>query len=216
MCTITPEEPPVVEIDIPEAYSEDPCNEPWETNNASWIVPDNTDEYYWAIEDGELIVYAEDGYVFTDGSTSHNFGAPTESGEVCDTDTPPELIHISVTPTWTDECNIPGEGPNSFWHVPANTAEITWELTAGGELIAHANEGYVFEGGEATYNFGTAPDNGEVCDVPPTVIHTAKKVDPAKPTALPRTGSEPINTLPALAVSMLALVGLTLNRHRRS
>lgn len=42
-----------------------------------------------------------------------------------------------------------------------------------------------------------------------------KKADPPKPVVLPKTGSDSVNTLPALALSMMALVGLALNRRAR-
>lgn len=107
---------------------------------------------------------ANAGYVFADGTKVKNFGVAVDSGVVC----PPTSVPVPAAPQPIDPCNVVGGGNNAYWPVPASTAEVTWSLTGGGELIATANAGYVFADGRTSINFGIAPDNGVVC--PPVQV----------------------------------------------
>lgn len=63
-------------IEIPAAPEvDDPCG----PDNAEWVLPEDTDEVIWSInEDGELIATAQ-GSNFTDGMSTHNYGLPVDS-----------------------------------------------------------------------------------------------------------------------------------------
>lgn len=60
---------------------DDPCG----PGNASWLVPEDTDELSWRLdgESGELAVGVRGDAIFDDGTTTHSFGVPSDSGEEC-------------------------------------------------------------------------------------------------------------------------------------
>ncbi len=77
------------EITIPEVLPTDPCG----ADNAYWTLPDTSNlPYTFAEVDGELIVTANVGYVFTEYGASYNYGLASDSGEACPTIDPCEAI----------------------------------------------------------------------------------------------------------------------------
>lgn len=87
-------EPPVsycqgqeVEVPVPVMPAvTDPCG----TSNATWVVPEDTDSVVWELDsDGALTAYAELGYVFADGTFTHEYGVAVDSNVACPV-TPPE------------------------------------------------------------------------------------------------------------------------------
>lgn len=66
----------------------DPCNTAVGQHNATWNVPADTAQLRWVLQaDGNLWVYTNTGYKFTNGQTSHNFGLAPEDGFYCSTGT---------------------------------------------------------------------------------------------------------------------------------
>lgn len=138
----------------------DPCG----PNNAAWVVPANTASVTWTQTAGVLVASTNSGYVFTDGTTSHNYGKAVDSGVICIVEVP-----VPAAPSVTDECG-PG---NAYWNVPANTASVVWTL-ADGVLTASTTTGYKFADGTTSHVFGKAVDSGETCPIPPK--HASFKV----------------------------------------
>lgn len=141
------------EIPLPMPESMDPCG----PDNAYWIVPEDTDQYEWKLKNnGELIVKTTEGYVFPGDETRHNYGKALDSGKECDKE-----IEVPAMPNPNDPCGL----NNASWVLPEDGDNVTWAIV-GGELIATADDGYVFVGGSKTKNFGMAQDSGELCEVP--------------------------------------------------
>lgn len=157
-----PVPPTVTKIPVPAKPAiDDPCNASGVTNNASWIVPEDTDSVVWALVDGELIASTTEGYEFTDGTTEHNFGLPTDSGRLCVA--VPELL-------WTDPCNAAGTVSAPYWtSAPVSSAVLTW-TQSGTSWIATPNAGYEFIDGQASHTYSLPMDDGLLCDVPVTEI----------------------------------------------
>ncbi|MEP6710699.1 MAG: hypothetical protein ABJA64_03185 [Candidatus Saccharibacteria bacterium] len=93
-------------IDIPaQPAFEDTCG----LNNASWSVPADTDTLNWEENDGGhlIVTIVKDGVVFTDGTTTHDFGTAPDSGEAC-----PEASatwtcdSVTVHNDYTDAANV--------------------------------------------------------------------------------------------------------------
>lgn len=86
-------------VTIPEAPAvTDPCGE----GNASWNQPADTATVTWAINaNRELVASTTAGHMFSDNTTSHNYGTPVETNtaacvtptiKACSTITGPELV----------------------------------------------------------------------------------------------------------------------------
>ncbi len=72
----------------------DPCG----AGNATWNgMPANTSSYVWSLNAGSLAVTATADYMFSDGTTYHNFGLAPDSGALCPA---PQVVN----PT----CDTPG------------------------------------------------------------------------------------------------------------
>lgn len=141
------------EIPLPMPESMDPCG----LDNAYWVVPEDTDQIEWKLNNkDELVAKTLDGYVFVGGDTKINFGPAVDSGEECDKE-----IDVPAMPIPNDPCGL----NNASWVLPEDGNNVTWAIV-GGELIATADDGYVFVGGSKTKNFGMAQDSGELCEVP--------------------------------------------------
>lgn len=151
-------------VAIPETPTPtDPCG----IRNASWSLPDNTDQYTWSIdEDGNLIATTTTNYLFTDGSKTHNFGTAVDSGELC----PDTIITAPAAPTAIDACNPANIASNIIWNFASykNTELYTWSLLDNGSLIVSAAEGYAFTGGLRSITFALPTDTGTRC---PIVVH---------------------------------------------
>jgi hypothetical protein len=147
------------QVSIPAPNPNDPCG----VGNASWTKPADTDQLTWSLTAGVLSVQTKTGFVFTDGTTSHNYGVAVDSNVLC----PPTEVAIPVAPVPNDPC-----GPNNaYWVKPADTSDVTWSVV-NGELIAHTTAGKVFTDGSVTHNYGVAVDSDVACpnnkvDLPP-------------------------------------------------
>lgn len=139
-------------VDVPmKPEVVDPCG----LNNATWIVPTDTDKIDWVLTGGVLTANAKAGYTFVGGQTSINFGTAVDSGVLC-------VVEVPETPEYSDVCGL----NNAEWIVPSDSEQITWAVV-NGELIATATANYVFANESKTYNYGVAPDSGELCYVTP-------------------------------------------------
>lgn len=92
-------EQPPTKVDVPaQPEVKDACG----PDNAYWVVPADTDQVTWQIrEDGHLVANTTEGNVFTDGTTSHDFGTAPDSGEACPTTpptTPPTVPPVTPPP----------------------------------------------------------------------------------------------------------------------
>ncbi|MGI9823307.1 LPXTG cell wall anchor domain-containing protein [Agromyces sp. Marseille-Q5079] len=115
-----------------------------------------------------LTATADNGYVFSDESTSKSFGPYTLDESDCVT-----TITLDVTPTFTDECGVGG-------YVLSYDKELTgvvWtEAVAAGAVTLNAKpaEGYAFAGESQSVDFGPYTLDESDCAAPP--------VDPEGPT----------------------------------
>jgi len=198
-------------IVIPEPQQADECG----PDNASWIVPADTNEVHWTLNgDGHLIATAIGGR-FTNGDTTIDYGVAEDSNEAC-----PPAIATPVKPQITDCTAI----------LPI-TRGITYKqvyLDANGNIIdpsqvgiiatqqgvlATANAGYILapgnDGGKHLDNGSylytldfTGMNCGKGDVTPPTVTPPATTTSAALPTPaeLPHTGS----SLSGLLVTILA------------
>lgn len=116
-----PEEPPV-KIDLPTPTFEDPCG----PNNASWNAPKNTDVLTWRVDDqGNLIAtIIKDKTIFENGTTSHNYGMASESGEAC----PPEVV---ISPSALVEVLCDGTGTATLDN-SKSTTQVGFEVVVNG------------------------------------------------------------------------------------
>ncbi|HMM49613.1 MAG TPA: hypothetical protein PKE32_08405, partial [Miltoncostaeaceae bacterium] len=149
-CTITNQRTRV-RIPVPAAPTpNDACG----PNNAVWVKPADTAQVAWTITNGRLIASTKTGYIFQDGTTSHDYGVAPDSNIPCP-------IAIPATPSTNPVC-----GPdNDTWNVPANTEQITWKLE-NGELIATTTGDLTFTDGTTSHNYGKAPQtNNEPCPI---------------------------------------------------
>lgn len=134
---------------IPTPQPVDPCG----LNNAYWVKPRNTQTVHWSINaKGELIATAI-GVNFTNGMSSINFGPAQDSGALCQIDIPKQ-------PQPNDPCGV----NNASWELPRNTSAYTWSLSDG-HLIVTTTANYTFGDGMTSYDFGVAPDSGQLCPV---------------------------------------------------
>ena len=147
-------------VPVPPVPSQnDPCG----PNNATWNKPADTADYAWALRsDGHLVVTVKGDKTFPDGSTTKDYGLPTDSNQPC-------KVPVPAKPGMNDPC-----GPNNAtWVKPSDTASVAWVLEADGDLIAATLPGFVFENGQSEINFGKAVDSNVPCPntevQPPTV-----------------------------------------------
>lgn len=145
-------------VDIPTAPNPaDPCG----LDNAYWIIPESTEKFFWwQNEFGHLVVDVF-GVTFHDGTTSYDYGLPTDSGELCHADLPD-------TPTVNDPCGI----DNAEWIVPSDTNMYTWAVNEEGHLIVTTTTDYEFPGGKKSHDFGVAKDSGVLCPIVPAPVFT--------------------------------------------
>ena len=70
-----------IAIPAPPTQVKDPCG----PDNAVWIKPEDSDTIRWELSDQgrRIIAHAIDGYLFDDGTTSHDYGFAHDSGELC-------------------------------------------------------------------------------------------------------------------------------------
>jgi hypothetical protein len=129
----------------------DPCG----LNNATWVKPNDSVSISWNISSGHLVATTKTGYVFTDGTTTHDYGVAADSNVLC----PPTPVSVPAMPAVNDPC-----GPaNSTWVKPSDTTSVTWSISQSGHLIAATTTGFIFSDGKTTHDFGTAPDSGVAC-----------------------------------------------------
>lgn len=70
-----------IAVPAPPTQVKDPCG----PDNAVWIKPEDSDTIRWELSDQgrRIIAHAIDGYLFDDGTTSHDYGLAHDSGELC-------------------------------------------------------------------------------------------------------------------------------------
>jgi hypothetical protein len=190
-------------ITIPEPQQTDECG----PDNASWIVPADTNDVHWSINgDGHLIAIAIGGR-FTNGDTSIDYGVAEDSEEPC--------VATPVQPQITDcKAVLPITLGITYKEVylDANGNIITPSqsgiVAAHQGVLATANAGYVLstsnrDDGSYLYTLDFTGMNCGKGDVtPPTVTPPAKTTSATLPTPaeLPHTGS----SLSGLLVTLLA------------
>lgn len=139
----------------------DPCN--LNGPNAAWIVPADTDEVTWTLQtNGELVASTTDGYVFTNGETSHNYGLPTDSGITCVT---PGKIEI------VDECGV----LNDSYIVPTTTGI---EYVVNG-TVTPAGTYQVAEGASVEFTAQAMTDYEMVGSLNENYTYTDERCEPA-------------------------------------
>jgi hypothetical protein len=140
-------------------------NDPCGPNNATWVVPQDTDKVDWTLRsDGHVIAATKAGYKFDDGTTSHDYGVAVDSGTPCPGN-PPVAIPTQDT---TDPCNGPGVTNNVAWSgpLPADTAEIDWSQSNNGATRTATLKGdrKWSDGTTASKVFNLPADSGVKCD----------------------------------------------------
>ncbi|WGY02840.1 hypothetical protein QI633_03565 [Nocardioides sp. QY071] len=199
-------------IVVPPLDKKDPCG----PNNATWVLPAETDEYSAAIVQGQIVLTAKDDYRFDGDATTYTYqvaATPTDSGTAC-------LVAPAIASS--DPCNPTGVTANASWVLPTETADYTVSVV-NGVVTLIGKLGKVFDGDKPTYTYdlaATPPDSGVVCEVggvEETSHQSTDEVDSAQAaTGLPNTGG-PVGWLMPLGVGLvLAGAGLVLGRRSRS
>lgn len=155
MCP-APQGPTVISVPAIPSVN-DPCG----VGNATWITPVDTTQIDWTLkQNGDLVADTKPGYIFSDQTTTHNYGKAVDSGVLCVV-----VVETPPAPAPTDPCGF----NNAYWTVPANTTAYTWSQE-NGHLIVTANAGYSFANGVTTVDFGLAKDSNVPCviDIPAT------------------------------------------------
>ncbi len=129
-----------------------------------WVKPADTEKVKWAYaQNGDLVATTKSGYEFEGGHTRKNYGKASAQGD--ESECGPEKVTIPQSPEAVDLCGL----NNAYWDVDALNAmgyeHVTFKLNNDNELVAKADEGYVFaENDERTYNYGIAVDSGKLCE----------------------------------------------------
>lgn len=103
----------------------DPCG----LNNATWALPADTNSIHWSITNGHLYANTKDGYIFTDNTTSHDYGTAPDSGALCLADTPEVAVVAQCGPTNNDTVMVTG-GSHYTYTVTRDGTTITVTITA--------------------------------------------------------------------------------------
>ncbi len=181
-------------------------NDPCGLDNAYWVLPADSDQITWEVQNGHLIATAH-GSNFTDGTSTHDYGLAQDSGTKC--------VVALPAPKPVDPCGL----DNAYWTKPSDTAEYTWSIV-NDELIATTTTDYTFPNDELSHNFGKAVDSGTLCNATaakvtyvdqcgtandtftiPTAAHVVYKVDGVETAAgtYPGSGTVTIVAAPASA-----------------
>ena len=72
----------------------------------------------------------------------------------CDT-----VVAVPAQPSVNDPCGL----QNASWVKPADSQSTRWVLGENGTLTAFAKDGYIFQGGVKSKDFGVAQDSGKKC-----------------------------------------------------
>lgn len=68
------------EVAVPnEPASEDPCG----PDNATWVLPENTDQYTWSVVNGKAVATATEWFIFPNGKKTVKFGPLVDSNVAC-------------------------------------------------------------------------------------------------------------------------------------
>ncbi len=117
-------------VETPATPSQtDPCG----LANAYWTLPRDNDQVTWAVLEGELVATTTADYEFADGSTSINYGAPTESGNLCAT---------VVTPVGSDFCGDKYDMISYAGAIGVSYSEEWNDAHTSVTITATADEGY--------------------------------------------------------------------------
>jgi hypothetical protein len=136
---------PPIEVPVPEPTQNDPCG----PRNAEWVVPANTSQYTWELnEKGELVVTTVPPYVFAEGETTYNYGTPEDENNPCPIEVTP------VEPNMFDICYLDRDGIYVPW-TEGVVYKVNGEETSGWvdytgvalTVTAEAAEGYIFPEG---------------------------------------------------------------------
>jgi hypothetical protein len=73
-------EPCEADVAVP---STPPVSDPCGVDNAVWVVPADSAEISWVVEQGRLVAHTAEGVVFEGGSSEIDFGVAVDSGELC-------------------------------------------------------------------------------------------------------------------------------------
>ncbi len=160
---------PPQEVGLPNPTSTDPCG----LRNATWNVQTPVAHVTWTLEeDGDLVATTGEGYVFTGGATSHNYGKAVESNQLCPV-TPAE-------PTYLDFCGLEKDSVNT----PEDTDYVSYSLSHEGtvwtvtatpsanyELVVTGTDYVLNEDGTATW---TVTMTDQECKV--TICHRTDSV----------------------------------------
>lgn len=99
-----------------------------------------------------------------------------------------EIVTILIPDTPVEVEDPCGVG-NAVWVKPEDTYTLRWEVTDQGHLVVYPQEGYVFEGGQVSHDFGVPVDSGQLCWI--------------QPLAIPMTGGKAADTLYAAGLLLL-------------
>lgn len=101
-----------------------------------------------------------------------------------------EIMTILIPDTPVEVEDPCGVG-NAVWVKPEDTYTLRWEVTDQGHLVVYPQEGYVFEGGQVSHDFGVPVDSGQLCWI--------------QPLAIPMTGGKAADTLYAAGLVLLVV-----------
>lgn len=149
-------------VEIPATPAiDDPCGD----GNATWIVPANDEILNWNVNmSGHLIVtIVAAGYVFTDGTHSHDYGVAVDSGEAC----PATKVTIPLALEGVDPCGL--DNASLITDVLKLIDGLTFEVNPDGSVTVTAKDGFVLTiDGEttfATHVYDAYKDAGKLCEV---------------------------------------------------
>lgn len=100
-------------------------NDPCGVNNASWVKPADSAQVSWVVRsDGHLIATANEGYVFSDGTKSHDYGVAKDAGTPCQPE-PAEPTGSIGDPVCQD-----GKGSVrlAFGNTGGSSTSLTWSV----------------------------------------------------------------------------------------
>lgn len=140
-----------VEVPAKPAPS-DPCG----PANATWAIPENTSTVMWSLNDNNELIATAVGSLFTDGTSTHNYGTANDSNTLCAPMAPSVAVHCGLYNN--DEPVLP-DSEHFTWSVYGDNETNT--LT----IEAIADEGYSFD--KETQTIWEFVDEHTACTMPP-------------------------------------------------
>ena len=155
--------PPALSEEIPVPAKPD-VTDPCGPNNASWTVPQDTDKVDWTFRsDGHLIAATKAGYIFKDGTTSHDYGVAKDSGVLCEQPpskvTPAPATSVDLCGTARDTYTVPSKDGVVYKVNGVIKTALTYPGVDTVVVTAHpANSTIVLEGQTSwTFHFTNVP-----------------------------------------------------------